>query len=65
LVQMLTELIHARHHHRRVDGPVDEVRHQRLVAFQKPSDIEPLVMRGLGQFQGVTDRLPGIGNARF
>lgn len=34
-VQMLTELIHTRHYGCRVDGPVDQVRHQRIVAFQK------------------------------
>ena len=64
-VQMLTELIHTRHYGRRVDGPVDQVRPQRIVAFQKASDIEPLVMRGLREFQGVPERLPGIGNTRF
>ena len=35
-VQMLTELIYTCYHGRRIDGPVDEVRHQRIVAFQKP-----------------------------
>jgi len=34
-IQMLTELIHTRHYGCRVDGPVDQVRPQRIVALQK------------------------------
>ena len=44
-VQLLTELIHTRHYDRRVHCPIDQVRHQRVVAFQQPSDIEPLMVR--------------------
>ena len=43
-VQMLTALIYPCSHGRRIDGPGDEVRHQRLVAFQTPSDIASLGM---------------------
>jgi hypothetical protein len=62
--QMLTALSHPCHYGRCVDGPVDQVRPQRLVAFQQSSDMEPLVMRGLRECPGVPERLPGRGKTR-